>query len=213
MKTFRILVLLFAGLCIANNSFSQGKYLLYKTDFAYISTQEKPHIQAGYRHFVALNKKQGVELITKDKQPTTSESFKKLIFRDKNKYKEVPCIIEENHCFVEEKSPKKWTKIDSKNFSFSKGDITYTKQTKVINGYNCKLALIKNEDEITEIWFTKDIKYNWLFINHFRQIPGTIVLAKVQKTNFVLLELMQVKAVSDKTLINQGGILSMLINW
>lgn len=200
-----LIIILFIG----NELYSQEKYILYRSDVAYISNNE---INPGYKHFIYIKKNKGVMFVTKQKTPkTTSEIEHILLFRKQNMFRYGSYIISQNHCLINEKSNSKWIKINHQPVSDS---ITYTKVSKEINGYLCKQALIKRSDGVTEVWYTDEIKYNWLFKNIFQKIPGTIVLAKLINSDVVLLELLEINVIDDSSsFICKSSIKSILNDW
>ncbi len=186
---------------------AQAKHLLFKTDMAYISDKQ---IQSGYKHLIALDNQKSAMLITDKAELSQTPPFHHQMDCIKNrKIKTLDYVVLDKECLAVEKGTPKWQKTTPK----LKVNIQYTKKRKNINGYDCKQALIKNPEGITEIWYTEDIKYNHLFKDWYNSIPGTVVLAKIQDKDVTLLELLNVKNIDNKGFISTNTVESILKHW
>jgi len=85
----------------------------------------------------------------------------------------------------------------NKTYPFS---IKYTDKTKQIGMYLCKHAIVSYGDDLTDIWYTESINYNWIFSSYFYKIPGTVILA-ISKSGETIFEFIEIKSFDNSNLV------------
>jgi GLPGLI family protein len=93
----------------------------------------------------------------------------------------VQVMIKKNAFVLDQKA------IDKKNRKLSKFSITYSNDTKIIAGFKCKRAIIKDSTSTYDIYYTKEINIkdaNWS--NPYKDIDGVLMEYRIKIKNIEL---------------------------
>ncbi len=97
-------------------------------------------------------------------------------------------------------------------FPVYKMQLKITGEQKKIKGFLCNKAILEvYEDDVYQIWFTKEIDYSWSFNNYFSLVPGTVILAK--KDDKTVLEFLEITDINfSETIFDEEKITGILEN-
>ncbi|MDR2836377.1 MAG: hypothetical protein LBV69_09365 [Bacteroidales bacterium] len=98
-------------------------------------------------------------------------------------------------------------KIKQKHAKYQK-----QKETKKIGEYNCKSMFLTDNNEKYHVWYTTEINYNWIFLNSYNKIPGTVI--EVYKADKLILKLATIENLKiDKIPFTYKDLFEILAYW
>lgn len=231
MKRFLIL---FFAVAISSYIYSQAKVLLYK-DSEYAERTLK-YIVLNNDKAISYQESGKTLLLSDGKsQKSANNRGITLIDRKSNNYREAEFLSkdgDDNKIIfltkwgkVKKSCNKEKSAIDELSNSSNKSEFEKekattsnnektckNKETKVIKNYNCKSKCIKINNEIYKVWTSNDINYNWIFLNEYSKLKGTVI--QVEKDNRIVLTLDSVEDLKiENQIFSYKDLFYLLTNW
>lgn len=229
----KILILFFA-IAISSYIYSQAKVLIYK-DSEYIDKVTKYVVLNDDKAIFYQESGKYLDISNGKSQNPTNNNYISLIDKKNNNYREAEFISKKGddnkiifltkwekvkNCCNKEKNAIEQLYNPNNKSELEKGKTTTTnnenrcqnKETKVIKNYNCKSKCIKINNEIYKVWTSNDINYNWIFLNEYSKLEGTVI--QVEKDNRIVLTLDSVEDLKiENQIFSYKDLFYLLTNW
>jgi GLPGLI family protein len=161
--------------------FDDNKSLFYREANAYEKTEKDSSLQQKLEtyQFVLADRHKKSSKIVLATYDTTNDSVYFDSSSDKKWRKIKP--MKEPKLTQDEKAFKSFLESEHKlNTGFIAPVINYNDNTRIINGYNCKNAIVIDNSRTYSVWFTEEMQYNWCFDDYRFLIPGTVILIEYE---------------------------------